>query len=91
MRIRARHVHAAEGLLDNVIGFAINYCAVLFIYNGIYGHEIKLDENFIGGFIMFWIAWARKYTIRRWANGFIDRLYTKYKEDAKLQEQAGES
>lgn len=93
MRIRARHVHAFEGFIDNVIGLAINFFAILFIYNGMFGHSIQISENIVGGFIMFWVAWARKYTIRRWANNFIDRLYTKYKaaEDAELQEQTGKS
>lgn len=93
MRIRARHVHAFEGFLDNVIGLLINYVAIILIYNAMFGHDIKLTENVIGGFIMFWIAWARKYTIRRWANSFIEKLYAKYKaqEDAQLQEQVGKS
>lgn len=94
MRIRARHVHAFEGFLDNVIGLAINFAAVLLIYNGMFGHNIQLSENVVGGFIMFWIAWVRKYTIRRWANRYIEKLYAEYKaqEDAeKLQKQAGES
>jgi hypothetical protein len=92
MRIRARHVHAFEGFLDNVIGLAINFAAVLLIYNGIFDHKISVGENVVGGFIMFWVAWARKYTIRRWANQFIDKLYKRYKAEedaAQIQEQTG--
>ncbi len=90
MRIRARHVHAFEGFIDNVIGYFINFIFVLLIFNGIYGHDIQMGENVVAGAIMFFIAWGRKYTIRRWANRFIDRLYKRYKADAKLQKQTRE-
>ena len=83
MRIRARHVHAFETFLDNVVGWIINVWAIILIYNGMFGHNIQWNENFVGGGIMFFVAWARKYTIRRWANRFIDNLYAKYAEDEK--------
>jgi hypothetical protein len=91
MRLRARHVHAAETLFDNVVGYLMNVFLVVVVYNWIYGYGISLTDNVVGGIIFFIIAWARKYTIRRWANSFIKKLYDKYKaqEDAELQEQAG--
>lgn len=90
MRIRARHVHAFEGFIDNVVGWFINFAAIIFIFNGMYGHDIQLNENIVAGTIMFFIAWARKYTIRRYFNSVIDKLYKRYKADAKLQVQARE-
>ncbi len=86
-RIRARHIHAAEGFFDNVVGFIQNWIAILLIYNGLFGHDISLLENTGGGIIIFLISWARKYYIRRKGNSFIKRLYAKY----ELQEQAGEN
>lgn len=87
MRLRARHVHAAETFFDNVVGYLMNVFLVVVVYNWIFGYGISLSDNVLGGVIFFIIAWARKYTIRRWSNGFIKKLYEKYKaqEDAELQ------
>ena len=92
MRIRARHVHAAETFFDNVVGYLMNVVMVVIVYNGIFGYGITLSDNVLGGVIFFIVAWARKYTIRRWSNNIIAKLYAKYKaqEDAGLQEQTGE-
>lgn len=92
MRLRARHVHAAETFFDNVVGYLMNVFLVIVVYNWIFGYDISLSDNVLGGVIFFLIAWARKYTIRRWSNNFIKKLYEKYKaqEDAeKLQKQTG--
>ena len=91
MRIRARHIHAAETLFDNIVGYLMNIFFVVVIYNWIFGYGITMTDNVLGGFLFFLIAWARKYTIRRWSNKIIKNLYAKYKaqEDAEFQEQAG--
>jgi len=94
MRIRARHVHAFETLFDNVVGYAMNVGLVWLFYVWLLGHEITMTENLGVGVAMFIIAWARKYSIRRWSNNFIGNLYERYKAEedaAQLQEQAGES
>lgn len=85
MRLRARHVHAAETFFDNVVGYLMNVFLVVVVYNWIFGYGISLSDNILGGVIFFIIAWARKYTIRRWSNAFIMKLYAKYKaqEDAE--------
>ena len=93
MRIRARHIHAAETLFDNIVGLAINFVLVLVVYNWWLGNNISLSDNVVGSVVFFLVAWARKYTIRRWSNNIIQRVYDKRKaqEDAELQEQAGAS
>lgn len=93
VRIRARHMHAIEGFVDNSIGLILNYLAIILIYNALFGHDIKFSENVVGGVIMFFIAWARKYTIRRWFSAWIGRIYERRKkaEDNEIQKQTGES
>jgi len=92
MRIRARHVHAFETLFDNAVGYLMNVGLVWMFYVWLLGHEITMTENLSVGVAMFFIAWARKYTIRRWSNKFIGNLYEKYKAEedaAQIQEQTG--
>ena len=91
MRIRARHVHAVETLIDNVVGLAINFAISLFVFNHILGQDISLSENGVVSVVMFIIAYIRKYTLRRWSSNLIGRIYEdrKAQEDAELQKQAG--
>jgi hypothetical protein len=90
MRIRARHIHALEALLDNFVGLAINFFLIFLVYNWWLGHEISVSDNLLGSIVFFIVAWIRKYTLRRWSSNLIGRIYARRKaqEDAELQEQA---
>ena len=75
MRLRARHVHAAETFFDNVVGLAINFGLVFVVYNWMLGQDISVGENLVGSTVFFFVAWARKYTIRRWSSNLIQRIF----------------
>jgi len=94
MRIRARYIHHVEVATDILVGFAINYGLIFVVYNWMLGHDISYSDNFLGGLVFMAVAYARKYTIRRWFSNWIGRIYAEQKaqEDAEqLQEQTGKS
>ena len=67
----------------------MNVGLVWLFYVALLGHDITMSENLGVGVAMFIIAWARKYTIRRWSNQFIGDLYKRYKAEedaAQIQE-----
>lgn len=75
-RIRARYIHHVEVITDNIVGYCINVVAVMVIFNWLLGNNIPIGDNLMGGILFFMLAYARKYTIRRWFSNFIDRLYS---------------
>lgn len=75
MRLRARHVHHIEALTDNVIGYLLNIVTSAIVFNWIVGIDLPLKENAQAGVWFFLVAYARKYTVRRWFNGMIKKLY----------------
>ena len=91
MRLRVPHIHAIEAISDNIIGWLINFGLVFLVYNMWLGQDISISENVLGSTVFFIVAFARKYTLRRWFNRFIANLVEKRQaqEDAELQEQAG--
>lgn len=91
MRIRARHIHLIETLIDNILGYLINFLMVAVIWNGIFDYNITLFDNALGGLLFFVVGWVRKYYVRRTSSNFIKKLYEKYQDDAELQEQTGKS
>lgn len=87
--VRARYIHHFEVLFDNVVGYAINFLGIMLIFNWWLGHNITLNDNLLGGIGFFIIAYARKYTIRRWFSNFINKLYDIKAELEKNEKQAG--
>ena len=75
MRLRARHLHLVEAVVDKVIGYGINVLATIVIYNWMLGQDITLSENLLAGVGFFVVAVTRSYLLRRWFNGKIERLY----------------
>lgn len=91
MKLRARHIHAGEVFIDNVLGLVINFGLVILVYNYMLGQDITIEQNLWGSIIFFIAAYIRKYTIRRYTSGLIEKVYSKRKaqEDAELQKQLG--
>lgn len=75
MRLRARHVHAIEALVDNIAGYLINIAMTALVFNWWLGYNVSLTDNLAAGVAFFVIAYIRKYTLRRWFSGVIQRLY----------------
>lgn len=73
--MRARRWHAIETLLDNILGYVINFFLIFVIYNWVFGHSIEVSQNLAGGVIFFFVAWARKYTLRRIFSSIIKKQY----------------
>ncbi len=85
MRLRARHIHHIEILIDNIIGVAFNFwlCQlVLYILNV----PFTYGENAILTIIIFITTYIRRYITRRTFSNWIQRIY----ERRKLEEQTGE-
>jgi hypothetical protein len=75
MRIRARHIHAVEALADNIIGLAINFWVSQLFLVHVLGIPFTYSQNAALSAVMFVIAYIRKYTIRRYSNRVIQKIY----------------
>ncbi len=59
----------AEGWVNIVIGFTINYTANLIILPQFGFHSLTMKTNFEIGLLYTVISLVRQYVVRRWFNG----------------------
>ena len=74
IKIRARHLHAAESMANVVIGYLINLILVYSLMH-LMGYNIKLIENAGMGLIIACFAFMRGYVVRRMFNKIIKGVY----------------
>jgi uncharacterized protein YacL len=75
MRIRARHIHAIETLVDNVLGLVINFWVSQLFLVHVLNIPFTYTQNAALSAVMFVIAYIRKYTLRRYSSGLIQKIY----------------
>ena len=78
--MRARHIHALEALVDNIVGYVISVGVAVIVFNHWLGYDITLGDNMTAGAAFFVVAFIRKYTIRRLSSNIIERMYAKRKK-----------
>ena len=74
IKLRARHLHAAESMANVIVGYLTNLVLVYFIMHAM-GFNIKLIENASMGLIIAVVAFLRGYLIRRVFNKIIKGVY----------------
>lgn len=62
-----------ESLVNIAIGYIVNFCANFAIFP-LFGWHLSLRDNLAMGAIYTVISIVRSYAIRRWFNGYIQRI-----------------
>jgi len=75
MKLRARHIHHIETLTDNILGLVINFGVTLAVFNVWLGQDVTVSQNLQVSLVCFVMAYARKFTLRRWFSAWIGRVY----------------
>jgi len=79
MKLRARHIHAIESLVDNIVGLGINMVLTQLIFNVWLGQDVSFHQNVQASCVFFVFSYIRKYTLRRWSSNYIQKIYEKRK------------
>lgn len=74
MRIRARHLHLIESLVNVVVGYLINLILVHILLHSL-GYDIQLHENAQMGAVIVGVSFLRGYSIRRIFNKIVEKVY----------------
>ena len=74
MKMRARYFHAAESMMNVVVGYLINLVLVYSILHFL-GFNIALKDNATMGVIVALVSFMRGYIIRRIFNNVVRKAY----------------
>ena len=62
---QSRSRSVGEAVVNISIGFTLNFCLNMVIFNG-FGYNLSMHDSFIIGMIFTGVSLVRQYIIRRW-------------------------